>query len=225
MKEISEDKLRLVTDMLENPEKYTAESLERIFEDEEVREVYGLMSKVRSAYGYQAAVDGCDVEAEWRAFASENGLAERPRVSFGWLAGNRAASVLALSAASLVAVAVGIGVVFMNSGKDNRETANGNAEMAELSKMAVVAETATEDNDTMIVSEKPVIFENAALEAVMKEVSVRYDVAVRFENNGSAGIRLYFKLNPTLDLDEVVDQLNTFEQIRIRKEGETLIVE
>ncbi|MDE6122467.1 MAG: DUF4974 domain-containing protein, partial [Duncaniella dubosii] len=60
---------------------------------------------------------------------------------------------------------------------------------------------------------------------IMKEVADTYGVEVRFNNKEAASLRLYYKLDPSLTLDDVVGQLNTFEQIRIRQTGNILNID
>ena len=92
------------------------------------------------------------------------------------------------------------------------------------------AETATTNTvttmtDTVKEVLKPILFEDKTLEIIMKEISETYKVEVRFNNNDAAGLRLYYRLDPSLPLSEVLEQLNTFEQININRNGTILIID
>lgn len=50
-------------------------------------------------------------------------------------------------------------------------------------------------------------------------------MTVSYRTSEAAGLHLYYKLDPTLPLSEIVEQLNTFEQLNIRLDGETIIVD
>lgn len=79
--------------------------------------------------------------------------------------------------------------------------------------------------DTVSALTAPVMFEDEPLEAIMNTVARAYGVEVRFNNDKAASLHLYYKLDPSLPLDEVVSQLNTFEQINIRRNGNTLTID
>ncbi|MFA4087158.1 MAG: DUF4974 domain-containing protein, partial [Paramuribaculum intestinale] len=71
----------------------------------------------------------------------------------------------------------------------------------------------------------PVMFENEPLEKIMKEVAGAYGVDVRFDNREAALLHLYYKFDPSLPLTEIVEQLNTFEQINIKHNGNILTID
>ena len=70
-----------------------------------------------------------------------------------------------------------------------------------------------------------VMFEDEAFESIMHHIAVIYGVDVKFNNGDAGALHLYYRLDPTLSLDEVVAQLNTFEQINISCDGNTLIID
>ena len=71
----------------------------------------------------------------------------------------------------------------------------------------------------------PVMFENEPLEIIMKEVAKTYGIEVKFNDVNVASLHLYYKFDPSQTLNEVIEQLNTFEQINIRRNGNTLIID
>lgn len=46
-----------------------------------------------------------------------------------------------------------------------------------------------------------------------------------FDNKEAATLHLYYRLDPSLSIDEVISQLNTFEQINIKRQGDTLTID
>ena len=69
------------------------------------------------------------------------------------------------------------------------------------------------------------MFENEPLDKIMKKIAEAYGVEVKFNSSETASLHLYYKLDPSLPLDEVVEQLNTFEQINIRQDGDILNID
>lgn len=219
------DKYELVLDIIEHPENYTSEQLTEILSEPQTREIYNLLVKTRSV------VDTCaapDVDAEWECFTSEHGERRARRGFFLW-PGSRAASIAAIICASAVAVAAGIAVTFAVS--EHRaatvaETANLNTEAIVSTPSAeVTAAKGAEKVDTIVADMSPVMFENEPLETIMKKIAEAYGVEVKFNNKGAAALHLFYKFDPALPLGEVIEQLNTFEQINITRNGDTLNID
>ena len=59
----------------------------------------------------------------------------------------------------------------------------------------------------------------------MKEVAKAYGIEVKFNDMNVASLHLYYKFDPSLTLNEVIEQLNTFEQINIKRNGNTLTID
>lgn len=211
------DKYDLVFDMIEHPENYTSEQLAELLAEPETREIYNLLCKTDSAI---EASRGIDVDAEWECFAQKRG--RRPRLSYLGR-GSRAASIAAIVGSSVVAVAAGIAVT----------VAVVTHKLEPVAKEATIVSTAmpatTEDiitpADTVRSLSEPMMFENEPLEAIVKEVAAAYGVEVKFNNREVASLHLYYKLDTSLPLKEVVEQLNTFEQINIKQDGNILNID
>ncbi|MDE6542561.1 MAG: DUF4974 domain-containing protein [Muribaculaceae bacterium] len=213
------DKYDLVLDIVEHPDKYTTQQLSEILSDPETREIYNLLCKTESAVTFNN--HNIDVDAEWERFAAKRAL-HRHRF-FMW-AGNRAASIAAIVCTSIAAMAAGIAVTVsvMESSKEPVVDIE-EAPIAETPARAVVADTIVTPADT-IPAAAIVMFEDVPLEAVMKEIAKAYNVEVRFTNKKTASLRLYYRLNTALSLDEVISQLNTFGHIDIKRNENTIII-
>lgn len=211
------DKYDLVLDIIEHPENYTSEQLAELLRKPETREIYNLLCKTDSAIEASREID---VDAEWEGFAQKHG--RRPRLSSLW-PGSRAASIAAIVGSSVVAVAAGIAVTVAVVTHKQEPVAE------ETAVVSAVVPAATEaivtPVDTVRTASEPVMFENEPLEVVMKEIAAAYGVEVRFNSKEAASLHLYYKLDPTLPLNEIVEQLNTFEQINIKQDGNILNID
>ena len=211
------DKYELVLDIVEHPEKYTSEQLAEIMSDPDTKEIYNLLCKTDSAIEAKKEVD---VDEEWEDFSEKHSI--RPRRSKFWF-GNRAASIAAIVGTSIVAVAAGIAVTVAVI--DHKPEPVAENVVVASSVVAVSTDTITTKNDTVMVNLTPIVFENESLEKIMKEVADSYGVEVKFNNKEAALLHLYYKFEPSLPLTEVVEQLNTFEQINIKQNGKILIID
>ena len=216
-----ESKYDTVFDIIDHPEKYPVDRLNEILSDPETREIYNLLCKADSAVEANEADKVVDVDAEWNDFSRKHFIRRR---TFLTRFGSRAASIAVIICTSLVAVAAGIAVTV--AVMDHKSEPVSNKEIkAETSATEEVSKDTTVQTDTTEVPTAPVMFENEPLETIMKTVAAVYDVEVKFNNEEAANLHLYYKLNPSLPLDEVVSQLNTFEQINITRNGNILTID
>ena len=211
------DKYDLVLDIIEHPDKYSSEQMAEIMSEPETREIYNLLCKTESAIKDS---EEPDVSSEWEKF-SDSRLVRSRRV-FSWF-GNRAASIAAIVGSSIVAVAAGIAVTVSVIDHKSEPFAENTA--VAPSAVAISTDTIATKCDTVNVYMTPVMFENEPLEKIMNEVAKTYRVEVKFKDENVASLHLYYKLDPSLTLNDVIEQLNTFEQINIRRNGNTLIID
>lgn len=212
------DKYKLVLDIIEHPDNYTPERLTEILSDHETREIYNLLCKVDSVIETDKYID---IEAAWKDFSEKHAV--RPHRSFLWL-GSRAASIVSIVGASIIAVAAGIAVTVSVIDRNTEPVIDN-----ELSKLSDVvsmpAETITTHTDTINTGLTPIMFENESLETIMETVASVYGVEAKFNNKDVASLHLYYQLDPALSVDEIVEQLNTFEQININRNGKILTID
>ncbi|MBO5454966.1 MAG: DUF4974 domain-containing protein [Muribaculaceae bacterium] len=212
------NKHELALDIIEHPDNYTSEQLAEILSDREVREIYNLLCNTDSAVEADKEID---VDAEWEKFSEKHNLHPHRR-SFPWF-GSRAALIAAIIGTSIAAVAAGIAVTVAVI--DHNPTPIANDEPVASSVGVIATDTIAMRGDTTHVTLTPVMFENESLEKIMNEVAVAYGVEVKFNNSEAASLHLYYKLDPSLPLNEVVEQLNTFEQINITQNGNILNID
>lgn len=215
------DKYDIVLDLIEHPAKYTPERIAEILSDPEAREIYNLLCKADSTL---ASTDAeVDVDAEWEKFSR---LHKKPKFQFLW-SGSRAASIAAIAFTSLAAVAIGITVAVKSFAPKPQPI-----EVAAESSVETPATMyGTTGKDSTVVTEEvaaintPVVFEDASLEEILSRVAEVHGATVEYKKPETAQLHLYYKFDPAIPLNETVEQLNTFEQIDIRIEGKTLIVD
>lgn len=215
------DKYDLVFDIIENTEKYTSDQLDGLLSDSEIKEIYNLLCVTDSVIS--GADRPIDVDAEWRLFAGRQLRKRwwhRARMRFG----SRAAVITVAVSSSIIAIATGIFLnVTATGGKHEREeevepvAANSHANDSKYSSGQSV--------NTRTFTDGVIIFENETLDDIMKYVASLYDVEVRFNNREVATLRLHYKLDSSLTVNEIVNQLNTFEQINIALKGSVLTID
>lgn len=97
----------------------------------------------------------------------------------------------------------------------------------EVIKSDSVKQVAEKDSLTHPKPEKPAIhktFENMAFEKMLSEIASYYDLQVKFENNEDKTLRLYYEWNSHSSIENIVKELNQFENVNIELQQNELIV-
>ena len=217
----------MLLNLVENPDKYSPMEIREILSNPERKEIYEILCKISSALNSNDRISDEFIDTEWLRLNSENSVDLKSRKPFfrHWiLPSSRIASFAVIILSSVVALAVGIAVTISVVDKKT--------EVNQVVKPLANAKRTATFSDTVIMSPEdratevyPVIFEDTSLEEILKAVSKHYDVSVEFKSQESAGIHLFYKLDTRQPLDDIIEQLNTFDRIDISKEENILIVE
>ena len=245
------DKFEKILDIIDHQEKYSDEEIREILQDEECRKLYQTMVEVDSALlqqnlNTQASISHLPVDAlssnsslgnsspnideEWEKFSQEHQLEGKathpivqeeshPITSWRKLAASIAGFVF-ISGIAFAAIHTYI--------KRNQETTQITADThPEAIKSDSVKQVAGKDSLTHPKPEKPVIhktFENVAFEQMLSEIASYYDLQVKFENNEDKTLRLYYEWNSHSSIENIVKELNQFENVNIELQQNELIV-
>lgn len=163
-----------------------------------------------------------NVDEEWEKFSQEHQLQEKathPITSWRKLAASIAGFVL-ISGIAFAAIHTYI--------KHSQETTQVTADThPEVIKSDSAKQVAATDSLTHPKPEKPVIhktFENVAFEQILSEIASYYDLQVKFENNEDKTLRLYYEWNSHSSIENIVKELNQFENVNIELRQNELIV-
>lgn len=216
------DKIDRLLDALEHPENYTDTEVEQILSDPQAREVYDMMRKTADA---SAPVPQINLDEEWQRFEAKQ--TRRKPVILRWLpfmASRNAAAIILALVGTLAVVAATIGVThYFGTQKDLAQT-----QQTEQQEQAVVANTDIAPADTIPAEVAPlpetILFKGESLETILADIAKYYGASVKFNQDAAKSLQLYFEWNQALPLNEVVEQLNNFEQINITLTDNVLTV-
>lgn len=156
-----------------------------------------------------------DVEAEWNRFEQKHGKpVSAPHYALPrW--SRRAASVLAIvvSMGLLYAAAVSTGLLPSPFAlQPDREVSPESAAGANAADVPLQTEVK--------------VYDNVALSQILTEIAVYYHVSISYENASVQTMRLFFRWDQSLSIEQTVQALNSFERIRIvARDSKTLVVE
>ena len=216
------DNIDRLLDALEHPEKYSDAEVEQLLTDPEAREVYDILRKTADV---SAPVPEINIDDEWRRFEAKQ--PKRRSNILRWLsfvASRNAAAVLIALVGTLAVVAATIGVThYFIADKELAQT-----EQTERQKQTDIANANVAPTDTIPSETTPlaeiIVFKGENLERILADMAGYYGVTVKFNQDAANSLQLYFEWDQSLPLNEVVEQLNNFEQIDITLTDKVLTV-
>ncbi|EKC76682.1 hypothetical protein LEA_04578 [human gut metagenome] len=213
------DKFEKILDIIDHQEKYSDEEIREILQDEECRKLYQTMVEVDSALESPSPI--INVDEEWEKFSQKHQLQEASHPITSWR--KLAASIADFVLISGIAFAA-IHTYIKRSQETTQVTADTHPEVMKSDSAKQVAAT---DSLTHPKPEKPAIhktFENVAFEQMISEIASYYDLQVKFENNEDKTLRLYYEWNSHSSIENIVKELNQFENVNIELQQNELIV-
>ena len=223
------DKFEKILDIIDHQEKYSDEEIREILQDEECRKLYQTMVEVDSALESPSPI--INVDEEWEKFSQEHQLQEEATQNAAQEAASHPITSWRKLAASIAGFVLISGIAFAaihtyikRSQEPTQVTADTHPEVI---KSDSAKQVAAKDSLTHPKPEKPAIhktFENVAFEKMISEIASYYDLQVKFENNEDKTLRLYYEWNSHSSIENIVKELNQFENVNIELQQNELIV-
>lgn len=217
----NQDKIELLLDIQEHPEKYSDEQLNSMLaEDEELAEMMEQLATTKRAMTKEEAEDEqLDMDVLWQEFEAEHELEfDEPETK-------RVSMPLRKIAAMFIGVALTAGVAFAAI-QIVRSVSKPAPEPTKIEAPAAPKAAQPDDEvpaDT-VVAVKPVVFDNVELAQIMEQIAAHYKAEVEIENEDAGAYRLYFEWNSQETLEHVVERLNRFESINIELNNHKMTV-
>lgn len=223
------DKFEKILDIIDHQEKYSDEEIREILQDEECRKLYQTMVEVDSALENPSPI--INVDEEWEKFSQEHQLQEEATQNAAQEAASHPITSWRKLAASIAGFVLISGIAFAaihtyikRSQEPTQVTADTHPEVI---KSDSAKQVAAKDSLTHSKPEKPAIhktFENVAFEQMISEIASYYDLQVKFVNNEDKTLRLYYEWNSHSSIENIVKELNQFENVNIELQQNELIV-
>ena len=223
------DKFEKILDIIDHQKKYSDEEIREILQDEECRKLYQTMMEVDSALENSSPI--INVDEEWEKFSQEHHLQEEATQNAAQKAASHPITSWRKLAASIAGFVLISGIAFAaihtfikRSQEPTQVTADTHPEAI---KSDSVKQVAAKDSLPQPKPEKPAIhktFENVAFEKMISEIASYYDLQVKFENNEDKTLRLYYEWDSHSSIENIVKELNQFENVNIELQQNELIV-
>ena len=202
------DKLELLLDMTEHPDRYTEEQMQELLADEDVRKHYQMMVWLRES------------QDPSRSSLKEREKRPSPTSPLKGEAFSLPLRVVRMGryAAAFVGAVVMAGLLFaamrpfFNIHNEERTDT-----LAQVTKSLPLGEGQGDGSALR--------FDNAPLDSILTVVARHYGKVVLFRNEEVRTMRLIMTWQPTDSLSSLIGRLNLFEGLQLTLQADTLIVE
>lgn len=211
------DKIERLIAMMEKPDRYSQEEWRQVLSDKDCREYYRLMCDTSAAL-HDHRPDETETEEALQRFEKRY-MSDRRHIAL-WR--QLAAVFVGLMLISGLAFAA-ITMVKHHQQAPKRELA------VAPTKAKATAKTTTVVRDT--IKSQPQEsngmkqFINTPVANIVNEIASYYGLKAEIRNSQAASIRLYFNWNRQCSAEQVVSQLNQFDNIHFSLDGSSLVLE
>ena len=194
------EKIERLLDMIEHPEHYTEEEMQKILADKETREYYDLIIKADDAYTKRHDID---VDKALKEFEKKH------HQHFSW--SKIATIVIGILLVSGVAYAA---IVLNKNPSEKQAKQKAQIDRVITDKATKSIDTETTDADTTT-TQKGQSFDNVELQTILDNISSYYKLNVVYNSDKSKHLRLHFYWDKSKDAETIVESLNHFENVNI----------
>lgn len=200
------DKLELLLDMTEHPERYTEQQIHDLLNDEDVRKHYDVMVRLRNAFVTEKAHSPLSQEGE-----SLDVRNQRTADSLHHRRGTRRASWVFRIAAIFIAAAFLGGLIFAAyHALSHRQTPTAQVSAPSLTERA---------------GGESVRFADIRLDSILTVVSAHYEQQVKFLDEAPRELRFTITWNSEDSLATFIMTLNEFDGLHLCNKQDTIFVE
>ena len=212
------DKITQLLDMIEHPEKYSDENLEKMLSDERLSQCYEVMALASSAYHARRAKEHepDDVDAAWKEFQARNTVSN---IHHQWW---RSAAIIIGIMVSGLAIAA-LWPFWHTVPKDEPvETIQQTQPIPADSSTPKAPQSHSESQSQP--TAQNIVFDNVTLEQIIRETAEFYGMSYSFDREEPRLLRLHVKWNQQQPMDSFVSRLNRFEKFNIIINDNTIII-
>lgn len=229
----------MLLNLLELPEKYSETQKDELLGDKEVNELYQQLIETRQSLDFAMSKEKMkmpSIDAEWEKLKeekqqkeemSQNAETQQTAKLFSlWSPMRKVAAV----AAVLVVSGITFAAIHLVT-RSHQPSDNSNTELVASQKDSIQQVSAPqksnieEKTDSASLAQLPLVYENAELQNILTPIAGHFHLQVTYQNESARHIRLFLQLEKNMSLDDIIELMNHFEKVNIRREGQTLIVE
>ena len=229
----------MLLNLLEHPEKYSETQKDELVGDKEVNELYQQLIETRQSLDFAMSKEKMkmpSIDAEWEKLKeekqqkeemSQNAETQQTAKLFSlWSPMRKVAAVAAVLVVSGITFAAIHLVTRSHQASDKHNTELVASRKDSIQQVSAPQKSNIEEKtDSASLAQLPLVYENAELQNILTPIAGHFHLQVTYQNESARHIRLFLQLEKNMSLDDIIEQLNHFEKVNIRHEGQTLIVE
>ena len=224
---IDSKKWDMLLDLLERLESYSETQKAELLGDEEMKELYQQMAETQQALDYDKLKEEMkmpSVDEEWKKLKEEK--KQSTEVVSLWSPMRKVAAVAAVLVVSGFAFAAIHLVTRSHQTSDNSNTELVSSRKDSIQQVSAPQKSNIEEKaDSASIAKFPLVYENAELQNILTPIAEHFHLKVTYQNESARHIRLFLQLKEDMSIDDIIELMNHFEKVNIRREGQTLIVE
>ena len=205
------DKLEILLDMIEHPERYTEQQINELLTDEEMRKHFDVMVRLRGAYDVMK-VKSERMKSENNYLPKESNTVHEGNSLFSFSTFHfsyKKIAAIFLAAAFLGGLAWAL-VPHLRSQRT--------AEPSQPTKESAPSLTGRAGGES-------VLFADIRLDSMLTVVAAHYGKAVFFGNEDLKGLRIHTKWNPKDSLEAFMESLNELDGLKLTEQRDTIFVQ
>ena len=207
----SEDNIRKLMEMLDNPDAYSEQEIcDIIGQDEDTRETYRMMVEIKRSSRRSQNDRPVDVDAAWKRFEQTH---YQRRHSNVWMK----------IAAGFVGVLFVSGISFAAISAVKHHNERKQAEQQTTQEAVITTNAGATDSEAS--DDQLVVFTNTRLEQMLTEIAAYYEVKVEYKSADVRDLRFYYEWNRKAGIESVTDDLNRFAKVNITLNNKKITVE
>lgn len=214
------DKIDRYLDIISDSDNITDESVSAMLKDSELKEIHRLASLAAGAVSPEPEVN---INSEWDAFSRRFPRARgHERSGFFLFITRHAAAVLVFCIAALGVVAT---TIHYSSRPIEAQQESAAIDSEEASLPSVAAASADSVGIPAEAVSGTTVFKNQPLASILEEIAAHYGAGLVFKSESARDLRLFFQWDKGQSLNETIGQLDCFEQLDVKVENGTIVVE
>lgn len=236
---IDSKKWDMLLDLLEHSERYSEIQKAELLDDEEMKELYQQMAETQQALNYDKLKEEMkmpSVDEEWKKLKDIKKLEdeklqndekqESNKVAFLWSPMRKVAAVAAVLVVSGFTFAAIHLVILSRQTADKNDTELVAANNDSVQQVSITQKANTEEKvDSASLAKFQLVYENTELQNILTPIAGHFHLQVTYQNESVRHIRIFLQLKENMSIDDIIELMNHFEKVNIRREGQTLIVE
>ena len=209
------DKLEILLDMIEHPERYTEQQISDLLADEEMRKHYDVMVQLRGAYDVKKVKSERDKSEKYTLPEESDSVHKGNTYSSLFTSHSSLRKIAAIFLA--VAFLGGLAWAFVPLLRTNQTT-----EPPQPTKVSTPLPTREGLGGG---SSSAISFSNLRLDSILTIVSAHYECEVCFRDTTAQALRLSTVWDREDSLSVFLETLNEFDGLRLMNERDTIFVE